>query len=198
MTSHKILLELGPSTALLLLSLGSPAGAAAAGSEVPGVANFHQVGPRVYRGAQPTAGGFGNLARLGIQTVIDLREAGERSQAEERAVKAAGMRYVNVPMKGHRTPSAENVEKVLALMESGSAGPVFVHCKRGADRTGMVVACYRIRHDGWGNDHALQEARLNGMSWTQLALHHYVMRYHTVGTPAGTPVLNAVALETAR
>jgi protein tyrosine/serine phosphatase len=74
-------------------------------------------------------------------------------------------------------PSAADVEKVMALFNSSDAGPVFVHCRRGADRTGTVVACYRISHEGWDNAKALKEARTNGMSWIETAMQHYVLRY---------------------
>ena len=148
-----------------------------AGNGPSGVGNFQKVDEHVYRGAQPTDRGFQELAKLGIQTVVDLQEGGSRSVAEEKIVKAAGMRYVSVPMKGMETPSNESVGKVLALLEDTATGPIFVHCHRGADRTGGVIACYRIEHDHWRNDRALTEARSMGMSWFQLAIQHYVQNY---------------------
>jgi protein tyrosine/serine phosphatase len=147
-------------------------------ADLPGVSNFQQVNEQVYRGAQPTELGFESLAKLGIKTVVDLRQIGEHSQAEERrAVEERGMRYVSVPMKGMSTPADQQVSSVLALLNDHSAGPVFVHCKRGADRTGAVIACYRIGHDCWDNKQALREARSLGMSWYQRALQKYVTRY---------------------
>src|SRR5215467_13533184 len=65
-----------------------------------GVGNFHKVDDQVYRGAQPTTEGFQNLAKLGIKTIVDLREADSRSQAEKKVVEAAGMRYINIPLRG--------------------------------------------------------------------------------------------------
>ena len=162
---------------IVLLAAGLPL-AAMAGSSVPGVGNFQKVNDLVYRGAQPTDQGFQSLAKLGIHTVIDLQESGSaRAIGEEKAVKAAGMEYINVPMEGMQTPSNESVSKVLAVLESGSNGPVFVHCHRGADRTGGIIACYRIEHDHWTNQKALSEARSMGMSWYQVAIQHYVQSY---------------------
>lgn len=156
------------------------AGLASAGFAAPaieGVGNFQEVDDHVYRSAQPTREGFSSLSKLGIQTVIDLREPGDRSATERKWVTDAGMRYVSVPMYGMSTPSNESVLKVLSLLEDRGAGPVFVHCKRGADRTGGVIACYRIEHDHWKNAQALSEARSLGMSWFQTAIESYVLKY---------------------
>jgi tyrosine-protein phosphatase SIW14 len=160
---------------------------ALAGNGPSGVGNFQKVDEHVFRGAQPTDQGFKELAKLGIRTVVDLQEGGSRATAEEKIVKAAGMRYVSVPMKGMATPSNESVGKVLSLLEDTTTGPVFVHCHRGADRTGGVIACYRVEHDHWQNDRALAEARSMGMSWFQLAIQHYVQNYQPKGVNAAAP-----------
>jgi uncharacterized protein (TIGR01244 family) len=155
----------------------------ASGAAPAGIPNFHQVDEHVYRGAQPTGEGWGSLARLGIKTVIDLRPPREHScQAEQREVEAAGMRYVNVPLNGIHAPSDVNVSRVLALLDD-SISPVFVHCRRGADRTGTVVACYRIAHDGWDNKRALREAMSYGMSWIEFGMQRYVLAFHTSRDP---------------
>ncbi len=164
----------------------------AANIEVAGVPNFFKVNDQVYRGGQPLDLGFSALAKLGIKTIVDLRLIGEHSQeAEQKLVEAAGMRYVSIPMKGMSTPTTEAVSKVLALLRDAAAGPVFVHCRRGADRTGTVIAVYRIEHDHWKNDQALHEARSLGMSWLEKAMQHYVMRYQPPqllgGVAAGGP-----------
>jgi len=142
--------------------------------EIP---NFHQVDEHVYRGAQPKGEGWENLAKLGVKTVIDLRPESEHSsKAEEQAVEAAGMHYVNVPFSGVHAPSDRQISKVLHLLDD-SAGPVFVHCRRGADRTGTVIACYRIAHDGWNNRKALREAKSYGMSRIEIGMQRYVLAF---------------------
>jgi tyrosine-protein phosphatase SIW14 len=152
-----------------------------------GVPNFQKVNDQVYRGAQPTTIGFTSLAKLGIKTVIDLRQIGEHSQAdEEKLVKASGMRYVSIPMRGMSAPTEEQITKILHLFYDASAGPVFVHCRRGADRTGTVVACYRISHDGWDNRKALREAKQYGMSMWERAMQSYVLRFEPRSINAGT------------
>jgi protein tyrosine phosphatase (PTP) superfamily phosphohydrolase (DUF442 family) len=149
----------------------------AAAPVVDGVGNFQKVNDHIYRGAQPTGDGFTNLKKLGIETVVDLREPGDRSALEQKVVTAAGMHYVSVPMYGMSMPSNESVQKVLGILEDTSTGPVFVHCRRGADRTGAVIACYRVEHDLWKNKQALAEAKSMGMSWLGKAIQSYVLKY---------------------
>src|ERR1700730_6638593 len=102
--------------AVLIVSAALASAGFAAPSAAPnleGVGNFQKVDDHVYRGAQPTQEGFTNLSKLGIQTVVDLREPGDRSATERKWVTDAGMRYFSVPMYGMTTPSNESVKKVL-------------------------------------------------------------------------------------
>ena len=68
---------------VLIVSTGVTSAGFAA--PVEGVGNFQKVDEHVYRGAQPTRAGFSHLSQLGIQTVIDLGEPGDRSTSERRA-----------------------------------------------------------------------------------------------------------------
>lgn len=148
-----------------------------AGSSTHGIKNFYQVDGHVYRGAQATDEGVQYLAKIGVRTVIDLREADERSKEEESVVTAVGMKYVNVPMTGLTPPTDAEITKILGVLEDDSAGPVFVHCKRGADRTGAVIASYRIDHDHWENARALNEAMARGMSFFQFPRQSYIRAF---------------------
>lgn len=153
------------SNRVFLFALAIPAFAGSASA--PGIKNFHQLNEHVYRGAQPTDEGLQYLAKIGVKTVIDLREADERAQAEESVVTAAGMKYVNVPMTGLTPPTESEITRILGILEDETAGAVFVHCKQGVDRTGAVMAAYRIDHDHWDNAHALSEAKSDGMGFFQ-------------------------------
>src|SRR5271168_116159 len=107
--------------------------------QAAGIPNFHQVNDHLYRGGQPAGAAWPSLAKLGVKTVIDLRPATEHSlDQEEKAVEAAGMRYINQPLSGVAAPTSESILKILTLLDSSADGPVFVHCRRGADRTGTV------------------------------------------------------------
>ncbi len=152
-------------------------------ASVPGINNFDRVDAHVYRGAQPSDAGFRYLAKLGVKTVIDLREAGPRAQDEERAVAHAGMKYVNVPMTGLAPPTILEITKILAILED-PAGATFVHCKSGADRTGAVIAAYHIDHDGWDNTRALKDAKAHHMGFFQFPRQSYIRDFRPINAQA--------------
>lgn len=176
---------------IAFLIMGLPVFAAS----VPGINNFDQVDAHVYRGGQPSDQGFQYLAKLGVKTIIDLRESGSRSQAEEQTVTRAGMTYVNVPMTGLTPPTEAETTKILALLEDATGGPVFVHCWRGADRTGAVIAAYHIDHDQWENTKALRDAKAHKMSFFQLPRQDYIraFRPRIVNAKSTSPVITAPA-----
>src|SRR5260370_32357928 len=174
----------------LLFALAIPA---FAGSSAPGIKNFHQVNEHVYRGAQRADEGFQYLAKIGVKTVIDLREADELSQAEEGVVTAAGMKYVNVPMTGLTPPTESEITRILGILEDDGAGAAFVHCQRGADRTGAVIAAYRIDHDHWDNARALSEANADGMGSFQFPRRSYIRDFQprTIESKTGAKAASA-------
>lgn len=162
-----------------------PASLFAAGG--PAIPKFEQINEHVYRGAQPTARGFEELAKMGIKSVVDLRREDQQVLREKQIVTALGMRFVSVPMTMH-APTDEQIAKVMEQLQSQSAWPVYVHCHGGRDRTGTVVACYRIAHDGWKNNTALDEANHRGLRMYDGGLQRFILHYRpplaVVASPA--------------
>ena len=152
-----------------------------------GVANFHQVNQNLYRGAQPSEKGLKSLADLGVKTIIDLRHGIDRADMEERAAERLGLHYINVPMEGLTAPTDKQIADLLGVLNATDQGPVFVHCREGKDRTGMVIACYRIAHDHWTNDKALEEAKSYGMHQTQHPRQNYILNFSGVQSSTGAP-----------
>jgi protein tyrosine/serine phosphatase len=163
--------------AVLLLAAGNVAGAGERGlPPSEGIVNFGKVNDSLYRGAQPDALGIRRLKKLGIKTIINLRMTNDVWKAEEAEANANGITYTNVPMKGFGRPTPEQVAKALALIET-LPSPVFVHCEYGCDRTGTIIACYRIKHNHWSSDSAWQEARHYGISKFEWAMRKYIVEF---------------------
>ena len=121
------------------------------------IKNFGQMDARFYRGAQPKEEDYQDLASLGINTVIDLREDPE--SYEKPNVEALGMHYVNIPMGDKEYPKAEEVTQFLKLVDDPSTGKFFVHCAGGRHRTGVMGAVYRFTHYQWNFEQVYAEMK---------------------------------------
>jgi tyrosine-protein phosphatase SIW14 len=148
---------------------------------------FARVSEKLYRGAQPRKEGFKQLAERGITTVINLRNDDERALIEEADAKAAGLRYFNVPFKRRGPPTESQVDQVLSLIDDEKNGVVFIHCAQGQDRTGMVVALYRITRDGWTDQQAIREAEHLGMKFWHIRMKRYISSYFRNRVRAHSP-----------
>jgi len=127
-----------------------------AGSAVT-IKNFGRVNDNYYRGSQPRPKQMEELKRLGIKTIIDLREDKEPLAAEW--ASKAGLHYVNIPMRAARAATDEQTKYFLSLVNDPDNLPVYVHCKGGKHRTGALTGAYRITHDGWTADQAFAEMK---------------------------------------
>lgn len=121
------------------------------------IGNFGQMDERYYRGAQPLESDYQSLKDLGVKTVIDLRN--DPTDYEKPAVESLGMRYVNIPMSGWKTPKMKDVETFLALMNDPETGTVYVHCKAGRHRASVAGAAYRYTKYGWKYDQVYKEMK---------------------------------------
>lgn len=125
-----------------------------------GLPNLHKVSDALYRGAQPEAKGFQSLKALGVRTVINLRAS--HSDLDDMA--GMGMTYVAIPMKTWQ-PKEEDVVRFLQVATVASNAPVFVHCRHGADRTGLMCAMYRVFVCGWAKEEAIREMTEGGFGF---------------------------------
>lgn len=140
--------------------------------------NFHQVNGSLYRGGQPRKGGLQQLKQLGVKTIVNLRDDDDRARAEKGEAESLGLRYFNIPLSNFGRPSDSQVDQVLKLIEGQENQPLFIHCARGSDRTGTVVAIYRIMHDGWTSEKAKAEAKQYGLGFWQVEMKDYIHDYY--------------------
>jgi len=142
----------------------------AAPISLDGVPNLHQITPTLYRSEQPTPLGFQNLEKLGIRTVINLRAFSN----DDDEVRGTALRTERVRILTWNVDDAQVIEVMRMLRDTGN-GPFLIHCKHGADRTGLMSAMYRVLEQGWTVDDALAE--LTGGGYGYHAMWKNILRY---------------------
>ena len=115
------------------------------------VENWHVVDARVMRSGQPDRDGMRELERFGVRTVLNLRNHHD----DEREARGTRLHLEHLPSDAGDLTYAQ-ILGALRVLHSATA-PVVVHCWHGSDRTGAVIAAWRIAAHGWTAEQALDE-----------------------------------------
>ena len=121
------------------------------------IANYGVVTPTISRGAQPSLKGFKWLKDVGVKTIVNLRDGDDDIENERQIVESLGLKYVSIPMSAFKKMTNAHVDKFLAVAKNSENEPVFVHCRQGRDRTGAILAAYRVKEQSWSVDKAYDE-----------------------------------------
>jgi protein-tyrosine phosphatase len=134
-----------------------------------------KVSDRLYRGSHPT-GKMDQLKAKGITHILTFQSGmkdwigGDGMYTIAREARDAGLDHEYFPQGFIRAPSRKETYEVLnylAVLHNGEPeSVVFVHCTEGVDRTGWMIAAYRVLRDGWTVDRAVEE-------WKVLGHHRY-------------------------
>jgi tyrosine-protein phosphatase SIW14 len=122
-----------------------------------GVPNVGKINDFLLRGAQPSNQGLAELKKLDVTTVVSFRAWSHEVESEREQAESLGLRYLNIPVGGWSPPTNEQVAQFLVLLHSSPDQKIFVHCKYGQDRTGVMMAVYRIAENNWTVEKAIQE-----------------------------------------
>jgi protein tyrosine phosphatase (PTP) superfamily phosphohydrolase (DUF442 family) len=128
--------------------------------KLAGVPNLYRVSDALYRGDQPSPLGMQNLKTLGLKTILNLRSF--HSDRDE--IGETGLAYEHIYMKAWH-PEEEDVVRFLKIVTDPKRAPVLVHCQHGADRTGTMIAVYRIAVQGWSEAEAIREMTQGGFGF---------------------------------
>jgi tyrosine-protein phosphatase SIW14 len=141
------------------------------------LSHVRKIDDNVYSGRQPSRQEFAELKQMGIRTVLDLRGGMIHSPHERKLVQAEGMNYVSIRLSGFWEPRDRQIARILSILQDPAQSPVFIHCRRGDDRTGLVVACYRIAHDHWSNQKAIEEAKTGHLNILEVLMRRYINHF---------------------
>ena len=114
---------------------------------------MYQISPVLYRGAQPTEEGYKTLARMGIKAVISLRV----TPPDRDFITSLGIKSYHIPINPLYF-SDKHVREFLNIIKY-EKGPIYVHCLYGSDRTGAMVAIYRLIFQNWSRQEVLEEMK---------------------------------------
>lgn len=128
-----------------------------------GAPNLHKVSDNLFRSAQPSTEGMVNLKGLGIKTVVSLRAF----HSDRDALANTGLGYERIDIKTWH-PERQDVVRFLKIATDPARGPVLVHCQHGADRTGTMVAIYRVTVQGWSKAEATREMTEGGFGFHEV------------------------------
>lgn len=129
------------------------------------IQNFCEVSPGVlWRGAKPDEAGAAWLIEKGVRTVVNLEFLHDDlpvfSQAKVDAASRYEVAYFRVrdwePLALLPMIEDDHVAHFLAIVHQ-QARPVYVHCRTGQNRTGLMVAAYRVMLEGVSLDDAILE-----------------------------------------
>jgi len=105
------------------------------------------------------------LAKNHIGLVIDMSvEDTPDTRAEREAVKELNIQRVTLPLRGNGVGNPEYYVTALSMIIDAERKhcPVLVHCQAGTERTGGVIAVYRILVNHMSEEQAFAEARSYG------------------------------------
>lgn len=126
--------------------------------EAPGLDNLHRLDNDFYRSAQPESGGFKSAEKLGIKTIISIRETGEDADLDEK--EPTDIKLIHMPLSTTKV-TKEDVGRVLREVRLAEK-PVLIHCRHGSDRTGLISAFYRVLFENWSREEARAELYYGG------------------------------------
>lgn len=146
--------------------------------------NFGKVNANIWRGARPSDAGLQKLKDMGVKTIVDVENAEGPVDHEQAWCQAHGVNFVSIPLSVILPPKLSKIQQFLALAENPADLPLYVHCMQGSDRTGTVIFCYRMSHDGWSYKQAYAEMVSYHFHTFLLGIRAFLVWYADTQVPA--------------
>ena len=143
--------------------------------------NFMMVSPAVLRGSQPDEDALLLLQKAGVKLIVNLRHHSKNSpkpassysffrrhsdddeiDEEQELCDRIGLKFLNISLDGVNAPGFEDIDRFVSLFADESNLPMYVHCLHGRERTGFMLAAYRVKVQNWTVDEAYKEMLQQG------------------------------------
>jgi uncharacterized protein (TIGR01244 family) len=164
---------------LAVMATGISVGAAQAQvtkSTVAGITNYSHVETTVACAGAITPASVAGIKNMGYASIINLRMASEEGadiDAEAAAAKAAGIKFVHIPMNS-AAPDPAVADQFLKVIAEPGVQPAFIHCHSG-NRAAAMWLIKRVLVDKWDTDRAVEESAQLGL--TSGALKKFALDY---------------------
>lgn len=151
--------------------------------------NQTQIAPGVYRSNQPDFRRLSRLHQNGVETVLLLRgsQSGAPFVAEQHHCARLGMRLISFPMSARRLPKPDRILELIRLFRT-LPKPFLMHCRAGADRTGLASAIYllAVENAPVSQAQAMLSVRFGHWGWTDTGvLDHFLRHYEKAQQETG-------------
>jgi protein tyrosine/serine phosphatase len=136
--------------------------------------NCYRVSPELYRCEQPGESDIPTLRALGIRSILNLRHY----NTDASALGRAGFTLLVERMEAGEL-TMDNLVAGLRQIQAAPK-PVLLHCWHGSDRTGSIVAAYRIVFQNWTPADALDELRFGGYGYHEKTFPNIIKLFETL------------------
>ncbi len=114
--------------------------------------NYYKTNSKIYRGSQPNLKEIIFLQKDGINSILNLRSL----HSDKNEIRDVKINEFRIKMKAGKI-QVDDIISGLKIMTTKSNLPIYVHCWHGSDRTGAMIASYRIVIEGWTKEKAIKE-----------------------------------------
>ncbi len=136
---------------------------------------FMEVAPGVFRGDQPDRlSDYETLKQKGVRTLLNLRDD-STVDIERKIAAQLSFNFESIPLSAMKYPEDEKIDRAMEVITDPSLQPVYIHCQFGKDRTGLLVALYRVWVEGVSRSAAYREWRAMGFNPLLVPLSSYFL-----------------------
>ena len=145
-------------TFFLLTNFSSEKSNLFASSEDEPLIRFHKINENFYRGGQPTEEGYVKLKELGIDIIINFCQEKEFIQRSEKLARENGMEQRSIPWNIYGRANPKIPKEFFEIINNNDGKRIFIHCKRGVERTGVMSGLYYLKYEKLSNKEAYYKA----------------------------------------